>query len=49
MGSKEQNMTMTTEELIRQLKIKDLAIFGIGFVAEMFFQALDLHGLTSGI
>ena len=40
---------MTTEELIRQLKIKDLAIFGIGFVAEMFFQALDLHGLTSGI
>ena len=42
-------MTMTTEELIRQLKTKDLAVFGTGFVAEMFYQALDLHGLTSGI
>ena len=34
---------MTTEELLRQLKTKKIVIFGAGFVAEMFYQGLELH------
>ncbi len=38
---------MKTEELLRQLETKDIAVFGTGFVAEMFYMALDRRGLAS--
>ena len=42
-------MTMTTEELLRQLKSKEIVIFGAGFVAEMFYRALELHGAEGSL
>lgn len=36
---------MTTEELLEQLKTRELVVFGAGFVAEMFCTALEMHGL----
>ena len=42
-------MTMTTEELLRQLKTKQIVIFGAGFVAEMFYRALELHGAEGSL
>ena len=38
---------MKTEELLQQLGKKDIAIFGTGFVAEMFYTALERRGLAS--
>ena len=38
---------MKTEELLQQLGNKDIAIFGTGFVAEMFYTALERKGLAS--
>ena len=40
---------MKTKDLLRQLKTKDIAVFGTGFVAEMFYEALQIHDLTSKI
>ena len=40
---------METEILIQQLKTKDFAVFGTGFVAEMFYEALKETGLSSGL
>ena len=42
-------MKMKTKDLLRQLKTKDIAVFGTGFVAEMFYEALQIHDLTSKI
>ena len=40
---------MDTEILIQQLKTKDFAVFGTGFVAGMFYEALKETGLSSGL
>ena len=42
-------MTITTEVLLEQLKTKEFAVFGTGFVAEMFWQALKLHGMEDRV
>ena len=42
-------MSMETGELLRQLETNGLAVFGTGFVAEMFHEALKIHGLESRI
>lgn len=42
-------MTITTEGLLKQLKTREIAIFGAGFVAEMFWQALKLHGAEDNV
>ena len=38
---------MKTEELVRLLETKELVLFGVGFVAEMFYAALERRGLSS--
>lgn len=40
---------MTTDELLRDLQTSDVVIFGAGFVADMFYQGLALHGLASKV
>ena len=38
-----------TDELIQKLQTRDAVVFGTGFVAEMFYQALVRHGLADRI
>ena len=40
---------METGELLKLLETKDLAVFGTGFVAEMFLEALRIRGLESRV
>lgn len=40
---------METEELIRQIKSEEIALFGTGFVAERFYMALCQQGLQDQI
>lgn len=40
---------MTTEELLEQIRTKTIVVFGTGFVAERFWQALQRHHLNERI
>lgn len=41
--------SITTDELIQKLQTRDTVVFGTGFVAEMFYQALIQHGLADRV